>query len=138
MITMGLSCMLRGGVASGLHTEANSGQDTYVVSEPLTRAVALEKTVSNPCVALDDSIAVPDRWWPLDFPNVHRPILWFDGRRIVNPFHRYWYRSGQIRAFELRERSPSHSSKYDWFLRLYDAVGSNEPLIPPEYRRETG
>jgi hypothetical protein len=130
--------MLRGGVASGLHTEANSGQDTYVVSEPLTRAVALEKTVSNPCVALDDSIAVPDRWWPLDFPNVHRPILWFDGRRIVNPFHRYWYRSGQIRAFELRERSPSHSSKYDWFLRLYDAVGSNEPLIPPEYRRETG
>lgn len=138
MITMGLSCMLRGGVATGLHMATNNGQDTYVVSEPLTRAAALEKVVINPCVALDDSLAVPDRWWPLDLPNVHRPILWFDGRRIVNPFHRYWYRSGQIRAIELRERSPNHRSKYDWFLRLYDAVGSSEPLIPPEYRERTG
>ncbi len=131
MITMGLSCMLRGGVASGLHVSVSAGRDTYVVSEPLTRAAALEKAVGDPCVALDDCVDVPEHWWPVDFPNIHRPILWFEGRRIVNPFHRYWYRSGQIRAEELRAQYPSHSEKYDWFLRLYDAVGSSKPLVPP-------
>lgn len=132
MLTMGLSCMLRGGVASGRHVSSCSGSDTYVVSEPLTRAALMERTVINPCVALDESVEVPERWWPVNVPNVHRPILWFEGRRIVNPFHRYWYRSAEIRATELRNRYPSYSAKYDWFLRLYTAVGSNEPLIPPE------
>jgi len=25
-----------------------------------------------------------------------------------------------------------HRSKYDWFIRLYEAVGREDPLIPPE------
>lgn len=136
MITMGLSCILRGGVASGLHVSSSGGQDIYVVSEPLTRAVALEKIVRDPCVAIDESVEIPDRWWPINFPNVHRPILWFEGRRIVNPFHRYWYRSGQIRAEELRALYPDHRSKYDWVIRLYEAVGREHPLIPPELLSE--
>jgi hypothetical protein len=132
MITMGLSCMLRGGIATGLHVSSSGGQDIYVVSEPLTRAAALEKIVRDPCVAIHESVEIPDRWWPANLPNVHRPILWYEGRRIVNPFHRYWYRSGQIRAKELRALYLDHRSKYDWFIRLYEAVGREDPLIPPE------
>jgi hypothetical protein len=115
----------------GRHVSSSSDQDTYVVSEPLTRAAALEKVVRNPCVAIHEAIEIPDQWWPVNFPNVYRPILWFEGQQIVNPFHRYWYKSGKIIAEELSSLYPDHRSKYDWFIRLHDAVGREDPLIPP-------
>jgi hypothetical protein len=138
MLTMNRRCLLRGGVASGLHVEVNSDGNSYVVSDPLTRAAVLEKTVGDPCVAIDDSVVIPPEWWPAEFPNVHRPILWFENRRIVNPFHRYWYLSAKIVVTEMRTTFPKYQAKYDWFLRLYEAVGSEAPLIPPEFALHDG
>lgn len=49
----------------------------------------------------------------------------------LNPFNTYWYASAKTRALQLMEASPAHRDKYLWFLALHDAVGADDPMIPP-------
>ena len=34
------------------------------------------------------------------------------------------------RVNQLKEQYPEYAPKYDWFLRLYDAVSARAPLVP--------
>ena len=121
-----------GGIARGKHIELSGQAQLYVVSEPLVRAVELENEVKKPCVVLD-STAVPSI--PLDklkaIPPIQRLLLFFEGIWIVNPFNIMWGTSAETHVMQLKKRWPQYSDKYDWFLRLYEAVKSRAPLVPP-------
>jgi len=123
--------LVRGGVGFGKHVEVHDARNVYVVSEALTRAVEVEKRIGHPCVGLHDSVEVPTDWW--NTPNIARPVLHFDGLTLVNPFGAFWFRSAAGRAQILKERYPEHHAKYDWFLRLYDSIEKNIPLIPAAF-----
>jgi len=122
--------LVRGGIAYGAHVEVERGGTALMVSSALTRAVQLEKSVKKPCVVLADDIELPDEIWFLKRPPA--PIVhYFDGLRIVSPFGIAWFRTAGTRARRLLEKHPEHADKYQWFLRLYNAVNSRELLIPP-------
>jgi len=124
-------CLLRGGVAFGRHVEAGTSPESHVVSEALVIAATHEGTVHDPCVVIDGS-ALPQLDWA-EYQKVDvflRPMLFFDGRWIVNPFSIMWGVSAATRVRQLREAHPEHSPKYDWFLRLYEAVWNRESLVP--------
>lgn len=134
-VTLVTDCLVRGGIGFGQHSVETHGRDTLVVSQALTRAVAAEKRVRYPCVELHESV-VPERWvWVNNADTFLRPILYFEGVRLVNPFNIMWGLSAQSRVRQMRARHPEHSDKYDWFLRLYDAVAARDilRLVPPEY-----
>jgi len=124
-------CLLRGGIARGKHIEFSDQAQLYVVSEPLVRAAELEKEVKKPCIVLDSAALPPI---PLDklkeIPPILRQLLFFEGIWIVNPFNVMWGTSAEMRVTQLKERYPQYSDKYDWFLRLYNAVKSGAPLVP--------
>jgi hypothetical protein len=131
MQTMFNDCMVRGGIGFGDHIEVSDDGNLYVVSKALVQAVDVEKSVSRPCVALHDSIPVPLYYWNPYMNPLERGVLYFDGLRIVNPFNMYWCQSASVRVAQLMERFPTHRAKHEWFLRLYEAVTSGDPLVPP-------
>jgi hypothetical protein len=124
-------CLLRGGIAFGKHVEAGKLSDLHIVSEPLVWAAHLEREVHHPCVALHES-AVPevDPRELLAADVFLRPILYFEGRWIVNPFNIMWGTSAVTRVTQLWEQYPEHAEKYKWFLRLYEAVRNRDALVP--------
>ena len=130
MLTLFGSCLVRGGIGYGLHAEEESGANTFVVSQALSRAVEVEKRIRRPCVGLHASVDMPDIFWLNDADNYLRPLLFFDGIVLVNPFNIGWGVSARHRVAMMRDEYPEHSEKYDWFLRLYDAVSSGENLVP--------
>lgn len=131
MVTLMGDCLIRGGIAKGRHIEASEGENVYVVSEALTKAVHLEKSTGWPCVALCKDIKIPPHWWDLQYRNIQRGILYFDDLIIVNPLNIHWGRSAQTRVCQLAAAYPEHQSKYDWFLRLTETIFSDIPLVPP-------
>jgi hypothetical protein len=124
-------CLLRGGIAFGSHLEATHEGHFFMLSEPLVIAAGLEKEVKMPAVVLHDS-AVPifDYRAMLSVPALHRSILYFEGRWIISPFGIMWFRSAVEHVREMLTEYPEHREKFEWFLRLCDAVGTNQPLIP--------
>lgn len=63
MLTLMGDCLLRGGIGYGCHLEASQEVNTYVVSEAITRATSMEKSIGHPCVTVDSSVTIPkDRW----------------------------------------------------------------------------
>ncbi len=127
--------LVRGGIGFGKHVEAHEHRNMYVVSEALTRALDVEKHIGYPCVGLHDSVEVPSDWW--NIPNIHRPVVHFEGLTFINPFGAFWYRSAAGRVQILKQRYPEHHVKFDWFLRLYDSFENNAPLVPPEFAPKT-
>lgn len=134
MLTLFGNCLIRGGIGYGLHAEEESGANTFVVSQALSRAVEVEKRIKRPCVGLHTSVNVPDIFWLGDADNYIRPLLFFDGIILVNPFNIMWGVSARHRVAMMREEYPEHREKYDWFLSLYDAVSGGENLVPPNRR----
>lgn len=125
--------LVRGGISFGQHFEAHNASNLYVVSTPLVKAVGLEKSVKDPCVVLDPAIDIPsDVWGEAAMPNVYRPVLFFEGRTIVNPCNQFWGTSARIRVEQMLIESPQHAGKFNWFLRFHDAIFSDVPLIPKE------
>jgi hypothetical protein len=124
------NCLVRGGIARGRHVSATEAGNLYVVSEGLVRAVSIEKTVKNPCVALDKAIDVPTDYWLVDVNNFQKPLLYFQGEVIVNPFNPMWGVSANNRVRMMRDEYPDHAPKYDWFIELYSAVRSGANLVP--------
>lgn len=131
-----LSCdlMLRGGVSYGRYHCEQRRNNMLVVSDALVRAVRIEGSVSVPVVALDDTIHIPDEYWAPYFVEgaLVSPILWFEGRPIVNPFNRYWFQSAMVRSSQLAEATEDagHKLKYEWFGNLWSAVNERECLAP--------
>lgn len=130
MLTLMGDCMIRGGIGYGKHIELSEGTNVYVVSEALTEAAKIEKTVRHPCVALSDRIEVPRSWWHPGARNLDRVLLYFDGLVIVNPLSLFWGQSAQMRAAQLAVAHPQHREKYEWFLKLTEAIFSSEQLVP--------
>jgi hypothetical protein len=131
MRTLIHDCLVRGGIGHGLHIEATEGDNNYVVSQGLVQAVRLEKNGRFPCVAVHESIDIPLEWWKPSTNPFTRGLLYFEGLRIVNPFNLVWGQSAMTRVWQLLQRFPEHRDKYDWFLRLYQAVITGDPLVPP-------
>jgi hypothetical protein len=119
-------CIVRGGIAYGDHAEGEKNGVRFIVSAGISKAVGIEKTIKWPCVAIHPDIEIPDEFWIQET----RPLLYFDGIRMVSPFTLYWFQSASVRAQKLAKRYPDHAAKYDWFLRLYEAA-KVDPLIPP-------
>lgn len=131
--------LLRGGIGYGLHVESLSRGHLFVVSEALVRAVAVEKTVRNPCIALDERIVPPPgAWFPYE-NNFHRMLLYYEKRWLVNPLTPAWGVSAATRVENLKDEYPEHSDKYDWFLEFHRRIFGAEPLIPlPDEWKEMG
>jgi hypothetical protein len=128
MITLLQDCLIRGGIAFGKHIESTNDQDFIVVSQALVHAVAIEKSIRHPCVAIHSSVQLPD--WALD-PRLHpleRGVIRFEGIQMICPFNPLWGHSAMTRVAMLYEQHPEHAEKYDWFLRLYDAFHSGDRL----------
>ncbi len=53
-------CLVRGGIGFGKHAQQFDDGNLYFASEGLVHAVEVEHTVKHPCVALHDSVSVPD------------------------------------------------------------------------------
>ena len=90
-IVLANDCLLRGGVAFGRHLEFSEDRQSQVVSEALIKAVRLERSIRHPCVVIDPP-AVPkvdlDEWRKID--TFLRPMLFFEGHWVVNPFNVVW------------------------------------------------
>ncbi|MGA8146800.1 MAG: hypothetical protein WB870_04395 [Gallionellaceae bacterium] len=124
--------LIRGGVAYGRYWQERDGENLLVVSDALVRAVALEKSVKIPAVAISEEIILGIEAWVPRFQHgiLSAPLLFFDGRAIVNPFNRYWFASAVMRAKELLDKHANHREKYEWFLSLAKAVGQDDVLVP--------
>lgn len=124
--------LVRGGVAYGRYWEEKEDGNLFVVSDAIVRAVALEKSVKVPAVALSEDIALGiEAWVPrFEYGVFKAPLLFFDGRTIVNPFNSYWFASAVLRARRLLTEHPSHKEKYEWFLLLAEAVARDDVLVP--------
>jgi len=123
--------LVRGGVTHSVHVEARRGQNLYVVSPALVRAVRLERTIRRPCVALDPAIKVPKSFYPR--PGMHpfeRLLFFYDDCWVVSPFTIYWGQSAMTRVAMMMVDHPEHSAKYKWFIGLYQAVTAGEWLVP--------
>jgi hypothetical protein len=126
-----LDCLLRGGIARGRHLEVSRNTELFVVSEPLVHGARLEKEVKRPCVAIHSTVVPTKAEVGLrDTPNLHRHLLFHEGRWIVNPFSIAWGTSAAMHAKSLRDRYPAFADAYTWFLHLYEAVFTGPPLIP--------
>jgi hypothetical protein len=121
-------CLVRGGIGYGKHVEGSKAGVQFVVSAAVARAVAIEKAVKHPCVAVDPAIVFADRDWL----NGMRSMLYFDGLTIVNPFTPFWFRTARTRITSQRAKYPEHSKKHDWLLELHQAMLNQELLMPPD------
>jgi hypothetical protein len=138
-VTLFHDCLIRGGIAYGKHVEVAESGNLYLVSQSLIKAIEIEKSINNPCVVLHPDIIIPREWWP-PVPNPFlRKLMYYEGNIIVSPFNLMWGLSAMTRVSMMLERYPDHHDKYNWFLKLYKAVWSAIPLVPPEiakyYRR---
>ena len=120
-------CHFRGGIAYGDHAEGEKAGTRFIVSAGISKAVALEKSVKWPCVALHSDLEIPDEAWVASA----RALLYFDRLRLVNPFNVGWYRTAGTRVMGMAREHPQHMAKYDWFMRLHEAH-AKERLIPPD------
>lgn len=132
MQTLFNDCLVRGGIGFGKHIETSDSENAYVVSQGLVQAVSVEKQIRYPCVALHESIDIPSNWWTPHLNPFQRGLLFFEGIRLVNPFNIAWGQSAMTRVAFMPRDNPKHNEKYDWFLRLYEAVISGYPLVPAE------
>lgn len=96
-------CLLRGGIAHGLHAERSAEGQLHVVSVPLIPAAQLEQAVEAPAVVVHES-AMPDvdiaTWRTI--PPFQRLLLYWRGQWILNPFNIMWGTSGAQRVRQLR------------------------------------
>lgn len=128
MITLHNGFLARGGVGFGRHVEVYNGSNCYVISQALVHAVAIEKTIKRPCVALHDSVAIPEKCWKTEDPPITRAILHFDGISLVCPLNVFWGRSAISLTKSLSEQFPDYREKYDWFLSLCEAIMRGDSL----------
>jgi hypothetical protein len=130
--------LIRGGVAYGRYLEEKEDGNLFVVSDALVHAVAIEKSAKVPAVVVSTDIDLGiEAWVPRFKHNIFRaPLLYFEDRRIVNPFNEYWFKSSVIRVRQMLKQHPQHREKYDWFLSLAQSVAQDDLLIPESALKE--
>jgi hypothetical protein len=124
--------IVRGGVAYGKHWKEADESNLFIVSEALVKAVDIEKYVEHPVIALSEEISLGLEYWHLGFQHTvfDLPIIHWDKRNIINPFNNYWFASAVINLRRIKESNPLHKNKYDYLLKLVEAIDSNECFIP--------
>jgi len=124
--------LVRGGIAYGKHWKQIDGSNILIVSEALVKAVNIEKTIKHPVITISDEISLGLEYWGHAFGNsvFNLPIINYDNNNIVNPFNNYWFKSAEIILHQLKSKHHEHSSKYDYLLKLIDAVKKNECFVP--------
>jgi hypothetical protein len=130
--------LIRGGVAYGRYLEEKEDGNLFVVSDALVHAVAIEKSAKVPAVIVSEDIALGiEAWVPRFKHNIFRaPLLYFEDRRIVNPFNKYWFKSSVVQVQQMLEQHPQHHEKYNWFLSLAQSVAQDDLLIPESALKE--
>jgi hypothetical protein len=121
------NCLFRGAIAYGAHVEGEKAGTRFIISAGISKAVAYEKKLKWPCVALHPDLEIPDEAWG----DNGRYLLYFDGLRIVSPFNIAWYRTAGTRVMRMTKEHPEHMAKYDWFMRLHEAH-AKQRLIPED------
>jgi len=127
--------LIRGGVAYCRVWQYGNGNSLFVVSEPLIKAVQIEKATRVPAVQISPDLEIPESLWVTRFARspLSTSVLHFGGMNIVNPFNPFWFQSACTRVAQLLERYPHHSDKYYWFLALAEQVqNSAAALVPAE------
>lgn len=132
-VTLMNNFLIRGGIAVGHHLERGSDANLFIVSEPLVKTSRLEKSIKKPCIAIDASVDIPDEWWLCTNNPFQRPILFYDGIQLVNPFNVTWGQSAWHRVKLMRDKYPEHRDKYDWFIQLYEAAKAGARLVPHRF-----
>jgi hypothetical protein len=115
--------LIRGGIAFGHHAEWQEDNNLFVVSEPLVHAVEVEKTVGHPCIALHSSVTVPPEAWRFKASSFERPLLFFEGRWIVNPFSLIWGTSAAHRVEMMKgsiQSTPRNTSGFSACMRQFE------------------
>ena len=129
--------LVRGGISFGKHFEASNSSNLYVVSDPLVKAVSIEKNIKYPYVQIDPEVVISEEHWgPPEMPNIYRPLIWYEGQAIINPCNQLWGTSARARVEEMLAEKPQYAEKYEWFLKLHDAVFGPNPLIPTSVGRQ--
>lgn len=129
-LTLTAHCLVRGGVGYGHHVEVIEGNNVFVVSEALTEAVAMEKKIKHPCIALSPRIKVPEALWSGWDRNIDRPIVFFQRNILVNPLGPFWFPRALRLARQLSKANTCHASKYAWLLHFLQAIIDDVPLVP--------
>lgn len=124
--------LIRGGIAHGKHWYEKDGENVFVVSEALVKAVRIEKSIKIPAVVISNDIELGiEAWVPRFQYNAHEvSILQVGGHAIVNPFNRFWYASAIMRVKCLLDEYPEYSNKYQWFLSLAESINKDDLLVP--------
>ena len=130
MQTLRKGFLVRGGIGYGQHVEVCDGPNFYVISQALVHAAAVEKSIKHPCVAFHESVHIPVEHWRAEVPPFLRTILYFDGISIVSPLNIFWGTSAIGIVTTLSEQFPEHKDKYNWFLRLCDAIVREDAMVP--------
>lgn len=137
--------VVRGGIAYGRYWKREIGRHLFVVSDALVKAVEIEKSQARyPRILIDPAIEIPLDFWVTRFQHeettqnglLASPVLHYEGQNIVNPFNYFWMASARSRIAGMRVGNPGHEDKYDWFLRLAEAVWRHETLVPEEIVEE--
>jgi hypothetical protein len=131
--TLFCDCLVRGGIGYGDHLEVMDGKNYFVISQALVHAVQIEKTIKRPCVAFHDSVKIPSKYWNAEIPPVVRGVVHFDGISLVSPLTFFWGTSAITRAYGLAEDYPEHKDKYEWFIKLCEAILNGNPLVPQNF-----
>lgn len=124
--------LVRGGIAYGRHWKQIDGSNILIVSEALVKAVNIEKVILHPIVVISNEIPLGLEYWGHAFGNsvFSLPIINYDNNNIVNPFNNYWFKSVEIILHQLKSKHQVHSSKYDYLLKLIDAIKGKGCFIP--------
>ena len=130
MQTLRRGFLARGGIGFGNHVEVHDGHNFYIISQALVNAAIVEKSIKYPCVAIHDSVRIPEEYWMGEVPPILRTILHFEGISLVSPLNMFWGTSAIGIASYLSEQYPKHKGKYDWFLRLCEAIFREEKMVP--------
>jgi len=129
--------IMRGGIAYGKYWEEKDGENLYIVSEGLIKAVQIEKTIKHPIIAISDEIDLDYRYWLGRFSNdtavrpiVNTSLLFYKDIALVNPVNAFWFNSAIGRLAQLSAKFPKHSGKYDWLLSLIESIDRDDLLVP--------
>ena len=132
-ITLLENCLVRGGVGFGKHVDVQDGDSRYIVSQALVHAVAIEKKIRWPCVAIDERIPLSLKYWfPRDEP-IRRSVVHYEGLNLVCPLNLFWGSTALDRVQHMKERHPQHRDKFDWFLAFAEQILTGAELVPLSY-----
>ena len=126
--------LIRGGIAYGKHWKESDENNLFIVSEALVKAVAIEKEIRYPIIAVSEEINIDFNYWisVLNRQYGEWPIIYFDKKNIVNPMCKYWFKSAIVQLNGLKSQYPEHFAKYNYLLNIFDDMNLQKPIFPKD------